>query len=134
MDEIAESLPGSDKDEIDSKIVNENEVEINLKHWHSGCQCISEWQPKDLKAFRKFIDKAQGLTPSAMRADPGLEYELHKGLPKGHGFSKPTSIPKDITLAEMKVSGKARVHGFLRENQFYLIWLDRSHEVFPSGK
>jgi hypothetical protein len=109
-------------------------ISVSLKYWHAGSECISEWGRDDLKKLRKFIDKIQSLTWSQIKADGGLGYVLHKGPPKGHGFSRPSSISKDQSLVEMKITGKARVHGIETDEAFFLVWLDRNHAVFPGGK
>lgn len=109
-------------------------VSVSLKHWHSSSECVSEWGRDDLKRLRKFVEKIQCMSWPQIKADGGLDYCLHKGAPKGHGFSKPASISRDQSMVEMKVGGKARVHGVETEDTFFLVWLDRNHAVFPSGK
>lgn len=108
-------------------------VAVSLKYWHSGSQCLSEWQRGELAKLRRLIDKVQGLTTSQVKNDAGLQWKAHKG-PAARGFSRPTALSKDIDLCELRVDGKARVHGALFDGTFYLVWLDRSHEVFPDGK
>lgn len=109
-------------------------VSISLEFWHSGSQCLSDWNNQELKKLRKAIDKVQTLTASGVRTDPGLQWKLHSGRPLERGFSKPTSMPKEYTLSELRVSDKARLHGCLVNSSFFLVWLDRNHAVFPSGK
>lgn len=91
---------------------------------------MSEWQRGELQALRKFIDKAQGLTIAQLRNDPGLQLKGHKGK-AASGFSRPKELSKEISLSELRVTGRARVHGALLNNVFYLVWLDRGHDVFP---
>jgi hypothetical protein len=88
---------------------------------------------RQLQHLRKLIDKVQGLTPSQVKTDPGLQWKAHKG-PAAIGFARPASLSRDVPLCEMRVGGKARVHGALIDTTFYLVWLDRVHAVFPSGK
>ena len=108
-------------------------VSVSLKYWHSRSQCLSDWQSSELLSLRKLIDKVQTLTANELRTDPGLCMKQHHG-PAAPGFSRPQALSKDIELCEMRVSSKARVHGALVDGTFYLVWLDRSHAVFPSGK
>lgn len=109
-------------------------VSVSLKYWHSSSQCVSEWGRDELKKLRRFVEKIQSMSWPQIKADGGLDYCIHKGPPKGHGFSRPTSLSKDQSLIEMKVGGKARVHGVETDDTFFLVWLDRSHAVFPDGK
>ena len=106
-------------------------VVVSLRYWHTGSQCLSEWQHKELKKLRSLIDKVQGLSPDEVRTDPGIAWKLHAGPPKGKGFSRPKELSADVPLGEMRVSVKARVHGALFDSTFFLVWLDRNHEVFP---
>lgn len=108
-------------------------VSVSLKYWHSGSQCLSDWQRGELLKLRKLVDKVQGLTPSQVKNDAGLKWKAHKG-PAARGFARPSALSKDIDLCELRVDSKARVHGALFDGTFYLVWLDRSHEVFPDGK
>jgi hypothetical protein len=108
-------------------------VTISMKYWHSGSECLSSWQRGELQSLRKLIDKVQGCTPSEIRNDPGLQWKARKE-PAAAGFSRPASLSKDVPLCEMRVGGKAPVHGALIDTIFYLVWLDRVHAVFPSGR
>ena len=58
----------------------------------------------------------------------------HSGPSKSRGFTRPSSLPKDFTLCEVRLDNKLRIHGCLNGNTFYLVWLDKNHAVFPSGK
>lgn len=48
-------------------------------------------------------------------------------------FTRPAAIGKDYRMHEIRVdqSNSARMHGVIEDSVFYLIWLDRKHEVFP---
>ncbi|WP_156629631.1 hypothetical protein [Methylobacterium sp. Leaf85] len=132
-------LPDIDeeKDEGDSLEVasaNAKKVTISMQYWHSGSECISEWQRPELKKLAKLINKVQGFTEASLKADPGLGWKLHSGPAKGGGFSRPTYLSKDIELSELRVDGKSRVHGALIDDIFFLVWLDRGHAVFPQKK
>ncbi len=37
-------------------------------------------------------------------------------------------------LHSIRLSGKGRLYGVLREGVFYIIWWDRDHQVYPSKK
>lgn len=111
---------------------SELKVSVSLRYWHSGSQCLSDWQRGELSKLRKLIDKVQDLSATQVRTDPGLQWKLHKG-PTARGFARPTALSRDIDLCELRVDQKARVHGALVNDTFYLVWLDRSHAVFPEA-
>jgi len=108
-------------------------VSVSLRHWHSGSQCLSDWRQPELKKLRKLVEKVQSLTPAQVRNDPGLGWKPHRG-PAARGFSRRGSLSRDIDLCELRIDGKGRVHGALFDGTFFLVWLDRSHAVFPDGK
>lgn len=118
---------------VTPKTDDEPNVAVSLRYWHTGSECISVWQRTELERLRKLIDKIQGLTATKVRLDHGLEHKLHKAAPK-RGFTRPSGLSKDIPMCELRVTSKARVHGALHNDIFYLVWLDRNHDVFPSGK
>ncbi len=107
-------------------------ITISLRYWNSNSQCLSEWQPKELKKLAKVIGRAQSVTATDLKADQSLGWKMHSGPAKGSGFSRPSNLSKDIKLSEIRVDGKARIHGALIDNIFFLVWLDRNHAVFPS--
>lgn len=40
-------------------------------------------------------------------------------------------LSEDIGWCEMRVTQKARVHGFRAGQGFFLVFLDRGHDIFP---
>ena len=113
-----------------SKSEHQEHLHVSLKYWHSRSQCFSEWQKNELKHLTKLIDKVQELTEISVKTDAGLKWKTHKGPPVGQ-FSKPTSLPTEHVIGELRANQKARVHGFLHQGTFFVVWLDRKHEVFP---
>jgi len=108
----------------------ESPLSVSLKYWHSKSQCISFWQKSELEKLTKCVDKIQSLTASTLKNDPGLYWKLHHG-PAASGFSRPAALSRDITLCEVRVASKARLHAAIFDSTFFLVWLDRNHEVFP---
>jgi len=88
------------------------------------------WQKNDLKQFSKFLCKVQEKTPTQVKTDKGLDSKKHNRT-KPSGFSLPNHLDSNTELWQLKVSQKARVHGYIIGNYFHLVWLDRNHEVFP---
>jgi hypothetical protein len=115
---------------VPDKPISDSSVSISLKYWHSRSQCISEWQKSELTKLRSFVEKVQQLTPSELRTDSGLGWKPHKG-DAAAGFARPKGLSREVDLCELRVDKKSRVHGALLDTTFFLVWLDRSHAVFP---
>ncbi len=110
---------------------------VNLKYYWPDHQCFSDWQPDELKGFSRFCrTMAQMRWQDIYRSGggsghkSGLGYTPHKNpsvLPEHPDLSQ---FSPDLTWFELRVSGKARVHGFRVREAFFLVFLDRSHAVY----
>lgn len=38
----------------------------------------------------------------------------------------------ETAVHTLRVNGKYRIYGILREHIFYVLWIDREHEMYPS--
>jgi hypothetical protein len=100
---------------------------VNLKYFDSNFECLSAWEKDELKLLSDFIQKVSNSN----------WFDIHKSctkhkdkrvLPKS---KKIENVSPDITFFELRVSIKARVHGFRSANAFFLCWLDRNHQIYP---
>ncbi|WP_339145463.1 MULTISPECIES: hypothetical protein [unclassified Sutcliffiella] len=126
---------------IESKLLglqndNQQQAYVALKYFDNQHQCLSEWSKEELKAFSDFCRKVNQLTwtdiyrSGGKTGKNGLGYTVHTNrdkLPAGNIFKQ---ISEDITFFELRVSQKARVHGFRAKSTFFLVWLDKDHEVY----
>ncbi|MDM8560451.1 MAG6450 family protein [Candidatus Parabeggiatoa sp. HSG14] len=111
---------------------------VNLKYYDPEFECFSEWTYDELKAFSEFTQKLKRLTWQQIYRSggkpgdkTGLGYTPHKTrtyLPKHPELD---SISLDITFFELRMTQKARVHGFRVKSAFFLVWLDRNHQIYP---
>ena len=100
---------------------------VNLKYFDSNYECLSAWGKDELKLLSDFIQKIS----DSNWFDIQKSYTKHKdrrSLPKS---KKIDNVSPDITFFELRVSLKARVHGFRSANAFFLCWLDRNHQIYP---
>ena len=104
---------------------------VALKYYHPAHQCFSEWQTEELKDFSRYTVTLRSTTPINVFQHRGLRCKYHQGKPKAALPADLTGLSQDIEFMEMRVSGTARVHGFMVESAFFLVWLDRQHTVFP---
>jgi hypothetical protein len=114
----------------------ENIPYLQLKFFDSKHQCFSEWTTDELKLFTAFIDKIQ-------KSNWNEIFKSGSGTNKsGFGFTKckdtsllpnqeiVKSLSQDVNFFELRVSQKARVHGFRVKSAFCIVWLDRNHEIY----
>lgn len=108
-------------------------MSISLRYFQNQCECFSVWQPKELSRFSDAINKIRGYTPEMLKGKKNL-CEPHKGEPRRARFSRPDDLAEDLRFFEIKVdqSNKLRIHGPFVGDVFFLVWLDREHECFPS--
>jgi len=112
---------------------------VNLKYYWPDFECFSVWSQDELKSFSGFCRKLSNLTwadiyrsAGSSGSKAGLGYTPHKNLsvlpklPQIEGVISP-----DLTWFELRVDEKSRVHGFRSKDAFFLVFLDRGHQIYP---
>lgn len=113
---------------------NSSSVLISFKHIQHEFQCFSDWSKSEMKDFWNFNAKLHEYTwqdvyaTSRKKNKTGFAYtEIPFKKYPGSEFKE--KLSKDITLFELRVNQKIRVHGFRLKSVFFLCWLDRNHEI-----
>lgn len=109
-------------------------VSISLKHYRQSTENLSDWDHKDLKKLDSTISELR-----AMSVDTLLTHAIccrHDGTINSGRFTRPEGISREASMYEIRVDphNRARMHGTIYDSVFYLVWLDRNHEVFPWDK
>ena len=60
----------------------------------------------------------------------GLGYTAHKDRRKLPNNGLRHLISPEFEFAEMRVTQRARVHGFRMKATFFLVWLDKDHQIY----
>jgi hypothetical protein len=117
---------------------NDETAYVALKYFDEEHQCFSEWDKSELKSFTQFIRKVNLMTWVQIQKQAGtignkvgLGYTNHKDPNVLPNKDLRNRLSPDITFFELRVTDEARVHGFRAKNTFFLIWLDRSHQIYP---
>ena len=111
---------------------------VALRFYQPDFQCFSEWAADELRAFSDFNRKLRQMTWQLVYQSGG-----RVGEKTGLGYTtwpravlpppaELAAISDDITWFELRVTKRARVHGFRAGAAFFLVYLDRLHEVFAS--
>lgn len=110
---------------------------VALKYFQSTHECFSNWTPDELKAFSSFNIKLQQYTwqqvyaSGGKRDKTGLGYTPHTNRDVLPNAPQLDALSPEITFFELRVTQEARVHGFRSKSVFFLVWLDRGHQIYP---
>lgn len=111
---------------------------VALKYFQPTHECFSEWNKEELAALSSFVAlmSAQSWDEIHKSAGKGgrkvgLGYTRHKSRSSLPQCAVLDNISEDINFLELRVSQKARVHGFRVASAFFLVWLDRNHAIYP---
>lgn len=105
-------------------------VSLSFAYFRSETECLSTWSKADLKSLVGVIEKMRKMNAQQLKSS--TLSSPHKYKPKAERFTRPKAIGKDHRMHEIRVdkSNTARMHGVIEGEVFYLVWLDRKHEVF----
>ena len=116
----------------------ESERPLYLFGLFCAFECFSSWSPSELKAFSDFLIKLKSAkwkdiyaTGGKKGTKSGLGYTPHKNRSMLPNNPELKDISPDITFFELRVTQKARVHGFRVKSAFFLVWLDKNHRIYP---
>jgi hypothetical protein len=108
---------------------------VALKYYRPEHQCLSEWTPDELKAFSAFCRKLAQMTwqqiiETGGKHKTGVAWTpIRRDQLPGTDFLD--SISEDISWIELRVTQEARVFGFRAGQAFFLVFLDRTHDIIP---
>ncbi len=84
---------------------------------------LHDWQKSEIKQFIKTVKKLEGMTWVKAKSDPGFQIKTIKNK------KPPKYLSQDISLQEIRVTQKARLHGYYFSGHFHILWFDNNHEV-----
>jgi hypothetical protein len=105
-----------------------------LKYYDPDFECFSAWRPDELRAFSDFNRKLgllswQRIYETGGKRKTGLGFTQHDENARVPRLDFLDQLDPDIRLFELRVTLKARVHGFRAGDAFFLVLLDREHRV-----
>ncbi len=110
---------------------------VALKYYQPAYECFSEWNRDELKAFSAFCRKVTERSWEQIRQSggapgnkSGLGFSPHKDRRKLPNHGLRDLISPEVEFSELRVTQKARVHGFRMKATFFLVWLDRDHRIY----
>jgi hypothetical protein len=97
---------------------------------HTQGQTFAEWQEGKILdvMMEKLRDYSRMTIPEAQQA----RLTIYGTFPAESKFKPPAFIPPDAHWASLHIQGKECMAGHLIDNTFYMVFLDREHEFWPS--
>lgn len=109
---------------------------VALKYYQPSYECFSAWSRDELKSFSAFCRKVGERSWEQIRQSgggaghkSGLGFTAHKDRRRLPNNGLRDLISPEVEFSEMRVTQKARVHGFRMKSAFFLVWLDKDHRV-----
>ena len=122
------NLVGNNESGDDYKVI------ISFIHLQNSYQCFSDWSKQEMNEFWNFYKKIHQFTwqqvylTSGKTQKNGFAYTVIP-ISKYPNKDFKENLSKDITIFELRVNQKIRVHGFRNKAVFYICWLDKNHEI-----
>lgn len=119
---------------VDAPANHSEPVYVALKYYDFEHECFSSWTRDELKEFSNFVGKLRKLSWDGLSG--GLRPKPCKVEHAQHGAKERLKrvhehLSREIQFIELRVSQRARVHGFRMKSAFFLVLLDRDHRTFP---
>jgi hypothetical protein len=115
--------------------VSFKDVDITQGQGRQEGQTFEEWQEQGLLAdFAEYLRNLCAKTRTEAEQQ-GL-FTSYGGFPEHSEFTKPKHIATEVEWAVLKHIGgqKARVAGHVIGSTFYIVFLDKDHQFYPTPK
>ena len=98
-------------------------------------QTFKDWEENELLALA--ITRLRAI--SNLTVGQTLQQQIIKNYPKvpfppDSEFRHPQHVPNDVVWCSMHVQGKECIIGYMVENIFYIVFLDKNHEFWKTKK
>lgn len=114
----------------DSNNTENSNVLVSIRFLQYDYQCFSEWTKSQMKSYWKFQDKVFKCTWNLLKSHDGLKMkEISRKNYPGSTFLN--RLSPEISIVELRVSKRMRVHGFRKDSVLYVCWLDKDHQICP---
>lgn len=67
-----------------------------------------------------------------LQESKGGKFKIYGAFPPQSKFKHPLHVPRDVDWASLHINGKVCLAGHVYENIFYVVFLDKNHEFWPS--
>lgn len=107
---------------------------FSFKHFdRTQGQNFEDWEARQL--LSRMLNDFHGYCSRATFTECfGSKFTLYGNFPSSSQFKHPRHVPPDAEWARIHVQGEPCVIGHMFHNIFYVVFLDREHQFWPSKK
>jgi hypothetical protein len=99
-----------------------------------GEWCISSISEAHLSALIGRLKSLEKMTAAEIfSGDPGKDYDLNVGLPNRQAMKRLRELRYDDRdqISRLRIGRRERLYGFRYGHNFYALWWDPQHEIWP---
>jgi hypothetical protein len=95
-------------------------------------QTFEEWEKEGIlaDAMRKLREHCR----SPLRQQLGANFKEYGPFPNPSDFCHPKHVPHDVNWAALHLTGKRILAGYVYENTFFVVFLDKEHQFWRCYK
>ncbi len=96
-------------------------------------QTFKEWEKKEI--LSKLMTRLREVSSfSIIEAQQNRTLTIYGDFPKKTDFTHPKHVPHGVKWAVISIQGKERIAGYIEENIFYVVFLDKDHRFWITAK
>ncbi|MEZ4686649.1 MAG: hypothetical protein R3B47_11460 [Bacteroidia bacterium] len=98
-------------------------------------QTIKEWE--ELGLLEKLFEKLAGISSMTVReatSSQTIKQYSKVSFPPKSDFYHPKHVPQGVIWCSVHLQGKECIAGYLEDNIFYIVFLDKDHRFWISTK
>jgi hypothetical protein len=99
---------------------------------HTQGQTFFLWEKESL--LGKMLDKLKEYSKKSIPEARKANFTVYGSFPANSAFKHPKYITDDAVWASMHIQGKECIAGHLVGNIFYIVFLDKEHQFWPTEK
>ncbi len=96
-------------------------------------QSFKDWESE--KILSNLMNRLREISSfSVTEAQQNGILKIYGDFPKYSDFKQPKHIPIGVNWAVIKIQGKERIAGYIVDNVFYIVFLDKDHKFWITQK
>lgn len=125
---------------LKQKSINEDAVKKYYSNFIVSFQFLDREQGQDFEDWEKeglllkMLNTLRDYNCKTLQENLGNNFKIYGEFPQHSKFTKPKHVPGDAKWASLHIQGKECLAGFVNENIFYVVFLDKNHEFWPTEK